>query len=67
MKTQEIQLLKRVVSYSDRYQISIQFWPDQCAVYIMKDDVDLNSFGSSQIETTLKMALDYLDRINRKP
>lgn len=57
--------LEKLIKYSDRYQISIQFWPEQTAVFIMKDDVDLESFGAYDLEEVVKTALDYLDRINR--
>jgi len=57
--------LEKLIKYSDRYQISIQFWPEQTAVFIMKDDVDLESFGAYDLEEVVKAALDYLDRINR--
>ncbi len=57
-------LLTRIIRYSNRYEINIQFWPDQWAVYISKDDVELTSFGGDP-EETLKMAIDYLDRINK--
>lgn len=56
--------LERLIKYSDRYQISIQFWPEQTSVFIMKDHVDLTSFGGG-FDETIKAALDYLNRINK--
>jgi len=55
--------LKELLKYSDRYEISIQFWPKQTAVYIAKDDVDLADFGGDRNET-IQNAIDYLKRIN---
>jgi hypothetical protein len=67
MTEKQIKLLRKVVKYSERYEISVQFWPEQNAIFIAKDDVDLNSFGSSDLTETLQMGVDYLDRINKKP
>jgi hypothetical protein len=58
-------LLSRLLVYSERYEISIQFWPEQTVVFIAKDDVDLTSFGGDRVYA-LKMAVSYLDRINKK-
>lgn len=57
--------LLRLLRYSDRYELSIQFWPDQTVVYIAKDDVDLNSYGGD-FNFAINSALDYLIRINKK-
>ena len=57
--------LSRLLMYSDRYEINIQFWPDQIAVYIAKDDVDLTDFGGG-FDFAVNKAIEYLDRINRK-
>lgn len=59
-------LLRKLLVYSDRYEISIQFWPDQTAVFIEKDGIDLENFGSSDQNEAIKMALEYLNRINKK-
>lgn len=56
-------LLKSLLEFSDRYEINIQFWPDQVAVYINKDHVELTSFGGSFI-STVRQSTDYLKRIN---
>ena len=63
-----INVLKLIglLKYSDRYEISIQFWPDQTAVFIEKDGVDLASFGGDFNSTIIK-AKQYLKRINKKP
>lgn len=58
--------LKRLLKYSDRYEISIQFWPNQIAVFIAKDGVDLNSWGDSTGEKSIDSAIQYLNRINKK-
>lgn len=58
--------LKRLLKYSDRYEISIQFWPGQVAVFIAKDGVDLNSWGDYSGAKSIKSAIEYLDRINKK-
>lgn len=57
-------LLSRLLVYSERYEISIQFWPEQTAVFIAKDGVDLTSFGSDRVGA-LKAAVSYIDRINK--
>lgn len=57
-------LLTRIIRYSNRYEINVQFWPDQWAIYISKDDVELTSFGGNP-EETLRCGVEYLDRINR--
>lgn len=62
----QMQLLERLLRYSERYQISIQFWPTQVAVYIMKDEVDLTSFGGT-FDEAIQMALDYFKKLKVKP
>jgi hypothetical protein len=59
------ELLCNLLEYRDRYQISIQFWPEQTAVYIMKDDVDLSDYGGD-FDFAVGSALAYLERINKK-
>ena len=54
--------LKSLLSFSDRYEISIQFWPQQTAVYIAKDDVDLTDFGGD-FDFAIGKAIEYLNRI----
>jgi hypothetical protein len=56
--------LKRLIQYSGKYEINIQFWPLQTSVFIAKDNVDLENFGGDMHET-IQRALEYLDRINR--
>lgn len=55
--------LKKLLKFSDRYEISIQFWPDQISVFIAKDDVDLESYGGDF--EAIKRAIQYLNRINK--
>lgn len=57
-------LLTKIMRYSKKYEINVQFWPKQWAVYISKDGVELNSFGGDP-EPTLRQGVDYLDRITR--
>ena len=54
--------LKRLLSFSDRYEISIQFWPKQIAVYIAKDGVDLIDFGGD-FDFAVGKAIEYLVRV----
>lgn len=54
--------LKELLKFSDKYEISIQFWPDQIAVYIAKDGIDLIDFGGSFL--VINNAISYLNRIN---
>lgn len=55
------------MAYSDRYMINFQMWPDHYTIYIEKDSVDLYSYGSYDATETMSKALEYLDRINKKP
>lgn len=61
----DLGLLKRLLAFSDRYEISVQFWPDQTAVYISKDLVDLTSFGGS-FHFAVSHSIEYLERITGK-
>ncbi len=54
----DMAVLKKILKYSDRYEITIQFWPDLLSVFIEKNDVELASFDN------LVSALEYLNRIN---
>jgi hypothetical protein len=56
--------LNRLFRYSDRYEISIQFWPSHTAVYICKDGIDLQDYGGS-FDFAIGKSLEYLDRINK--
>lgn len=60
----DLNLLSQLLAYSDRYEISIQFWPDQTAVYIQKKGVDLKDYGGS-FEFAIGKSLEYLNRINQ--
>jgi hypothetical protein len=57
-------ILSKLLKYSDRYEINIQFWPKQWSIFIAKDGVDLESYGGGT--EVLERGLDYLDRINKK-
>lgn len=63
LTNEQIKKLRRLLKYSDRYEISIQFWPEQQAIFIAKDGVDLDSYGSD-FDSSIDKALEYLDRIN---
>lgn len=54
--------LKDLLRFSDRYEISIQFWPQQIAVYIAKDGVDLTDFGGD-FGFAIGKSIEYLNRI----
>jgi len=54
--------LKKLLAFSDKYEISIQFWPQQIAVYIAKDGVDLTDFGGD-FDFAVGRSIEYLDRI----
>jgi hypothetical protein len=60
----QVKQLQILLSYSDRYEISVQFWPDQTAVYIEKDGVDLNSFGGD-FDFAVGKSVEYLDRVTK--
>jgi len=58
--------LQRLLFFSDRYEITVQFWPEQIAVFIEKDGVDLKDFGGS-FDFAFDKAIEYLERINKNP
>lgn len=62
---EQMEQLSLLMGYSNKYEISIQFWPDQTAVYISKDGVELTSYGGSY-NHAINSSLDYLNRINKK-
>lgn len=55
--------LQKLLAFSSRYEISIQFWPEQIAVYISKNGVDLIDFGGD-FNFSICKAIEYLERIN---
>jgi hypothetical protein len=57
-------LLKRLLKYSNRYEISIQFWPDMTAVFIQKDGVQLFDIGND-FKVAITDSINYLDRISQ--
>ena len=57
--------LNKLLAYSDRYQINIQFWPNQTSVFVMKHLVDLHSSGGD-FDDAVDSALAYLKRVNRE-
>ncbi len=66
LKDTQLKKLSSLLTYSDRYELNIQFWPDQTAVYIEKGGVELQSYGGD-FDYAIKAALEYLRRINKKP
>lgn len=61
--TQELH--SRLLAYRDRYEITVQYWPQQTAVYVDKDGVELAHFGGDD-ELAFTKSVQYLDRINGK-
>lgn len=59
----DLNKLSKLLAFSDRYEISVQFWPDQFVVYIAKDGVDLIDFGSD-FNIAIDDSINYLNRIN---
>ena len=59
----DVATLSALLAFSDRYQITIQFWPKSTAVFIAKDYVDLCAFGGDANDAIGK-ALEYLQRVN---
>lgn len=58
----DLEQLSRLLAYSDKYEISIQFWPKQIAVYIAKDGVDLQGYGGD-FDFAIGRSIEYLDRV----
>lgn len=54
--------LANLLKYSNKYEISIQFWPEQTAVYIAKDGVDLQNYGGD-FDFAISRSIEYLDRV----
>jgi hypothetical protein len=64
MKDVELRELNALLKYSYKYEISLQFWPEEhIAVFIAKHGVDLTSYGGKY---AIINALEYLNRINQK-
>lgn len=59
----QMKSLQNLLRYSDKYEISIQFWPEQTAVFISKEDIELIDFGGD-FEDVMKKSIEYLNRIN---
>lgn len=58
----DLTLLSRLLRFSSKYELSIQFWPEQTAVYIAKDGVDLQDYGGS-FKFAVGRAIEYLERV----
>ena len=54
--------LKKLLAFSDRYEISIQFFAEHITVYIAKGGVPLIDFGGDFIFSIVK-SIEYLNRI----
>lgn len=57
--------LSELLMYSDKYEISVQFWPDLIAVFIAKDGIDLKDYGGD-FDFAVKSSIEYLKRINKQ-
>ena len=60
----DLNLLGELLNFCDVYEINIQFWPHQTAVFIAKDGVDLQDYGGD-FEFAVQSSIDYLKRINK--
>ncbi len=58
----QLQTLNRLLAYSAMYEISIQFWPEQTAVFIAKAGEDFAYFGGD-FDFAISKSLQYLNRI----
>jgi len=58
-------MIQRIMAYSQRYEISMQLWPNQKVVFLAKDGVDLTSYGCEDINESMDFIIKYLDRVNR--
>jgi hypothetical protein len=58
----DLTLLSRLLMFSSKYELSIQFWPEQTAVYISKDGVDLQDYGGD-FKFAVGLAIEYLEQI----
>lgn len=63
-RNEKMDKLGKLLKYSDKYEINIQFWPEQTAVFIAKDGVDLQDYGGS-FDFAIDRAIEYLTRINK--
>jgi hypothetical protein len=57
--------LAKLLSFSDTYEITIQFWPQLIAVYISKNGVELKDFGGD-FDFAIDKAIEYLVRIAQR-
>lgn len=57
--------LAKLLKWSDKYEINIQFWPKQTAVFIEKDGVELTDFGGD-FDFAIDKAIEYLRKINKE-
>lgn len=61
----KMDLLSKLLKYSDRYEISVQFWPKQTAVFIEKGGVELKSYGGD-FDFAIGESIKYLNKINKE-
>lgn len=60
-------MLNRMLAYSEKYDITIQFWGESNTnVFIEKDGIDLTDFGGLSPDEAIKKTVQFLDRINKK-
>lgn len=63
----KMKVFDKMLEYGGKYQISIQFWGNDCTnVFIEKDGVHLTDFGGLTPGEAIHKTKEYLDRINRK-
>lgn len=60
----DMDLLAKLLTFSDRYEITLQLWPGQTSVTILKDGVELQDYGGD-FEFAVTRSIDYLKRINK--
>jgi hypothetical protein len=63
MTKHQLTQLQILLSYSSKYEITVQFWPNQTTVYMSKDGVDLCDYGGD-FDFAIEKYIEYLDRIN---
>jgi len=60
----QLNQLAELLKWSDKYEISIQFWPEQTVLFIAKDGIDLESYGGDFV-FAIGESIKYLRRINK--
>ena len=58
----DLTLLSRLLMFSNKYELNIQFWPEQTVVYNAKDGVYLQDYGGD-FKFAVGRAIEYLERV----